>query len=411
FARTILFDRGITNWRRRCIIISVVALAVTGIALWVRHALPQLAPPRDISDLKDYARQVFETVPVKALLFPWRLVVRPFLSTDATTFALAFLPALAVLGFHYVWVTGSDVAFEEASIAASERLAQKIAAIRSGNWREAGRKLKRKRAPFELRPHGFPFVAFVWKNLISVGQGFSPRVWVTLAVSAICVCAAFGRSANTGWGVMVAAIAGMLLAWTLLLGPQFMRQDFRQDLAQVDLLKSFPLPGWQIALGEVLAPALVLAGAQWILLFLTVCLLPSSLIHGLTLWTRASIGLSLAVLLPALDLLLLQIPNAAVLLFPAWFQPGKSGPQGIEVSGQRIILMIGSLTALVIGILPAAAAFAGIFFVSSLAFSPLASAALAAFAAAAVILAEATAGMMLLGWLLGRFDSSAELNP
>ena len=30
----------------------------------------------------------------------------------------------------------------------------------------------------------------------------------------------------------------MITGWTLLLGPQFVRQDFRQDLALADLLKS-----------------------------------------------------------------------------------------------------------------------------------------------------------------------------
>ena len=38
-------------------------------------------------------------------------------------------------------------------------------------------------------------------------------------------------------------------------------------------------------------------------------------------------------LLPALNLISLLIPNAAVLLFPAWFQPGKDSPQGIEATG------------------------------------------------------------------------------
>ena len=43
-----------------------------------------------------------------------------------------------------------------------------------------------------------------------------------------------------------------------MIGPQLLRQDFRQDLPLADLLKTYPLRGWQLALGELLAPAAIL---------------------------------------------------------------------------------------------------------------------------------------------------------
>ena len=63
-------------------------------------------------------------------------------------------------------------------------------------------------------------------------------------------------------------IAAVLMCWSLLLGPQFLRQDFRQDVPLADILKTYPLRGWQLALGELLAPAAVLTGVQWFLLIL-----------------------------------------------------------------------------------------------------------------------------------------------
>jgi hypothetical protein len=36
-----------------------------------------------------------------------------------------------------------------------------------------------------------------------------------------------------------------------------------------------------------------------------------------------ALGVSIAVILPALNLISLLIPNAAVLLFPSWFQAGR----------------------------------------------------------------------------------------
>ena len=62
-----------------------------------------------------------------------------------------------------------------------------------------------------------------------------------------------------------------------------------------------------------------------------------------------AIALGAAVLLPVLDVLLLLIPNAAVLLFPSWIQTGKDSPRGIEATGQRLIFALGQLLVLAAG--------------------------------------------------------------
>jgi hypothetical protein len=112
-----------------------------------------------------------------------------------------------------------------------------------------------------------------------------------------------------------------------------------------------------------------------------------------------------------LNLILLQIPNAAVLLFPAWFQPGRAGTGGIEVTGQRLIALLGQMLALVVALLPAAAAFAAAFFLAKL-FLSLTLAVLFASAIAALVLAvEAALGLLFLGRLFARFDVGAESAP
>jgi hypothetical protein len=114
-----------------------------------------------------------------------------------------------------------------------------------------------------------------------------------------------------------------------------------------------------------------------------------------------------------LDLLLLLIPNAAVLLFPAWIQAGREGPRGIEATGQRLILVLGQLLVFAVTLLPAAAVSAAVFFVIKLALGAAIAVALppAAVAAAVILAVEAGLGVMLLGRLFERFDLSAELNP
>ena len=182
-----------------------------------------------------------------------------------------------------------------------------------------------------------------------------------------------------------------------------------QDLPLADVLKSFPMRGWQIALGELLAPAAILTGIQWFLLILVVGLLSELPIGDIPGMSRLSIGFSVALIVPMLNLITLQIPNAATLLFPAWFQAGKDGAHGVEATGQRLIFMIGQLAVFLVVLIPASAVFLLIFFLLKMVLSIALVIPLAAVAAALVLAVEAALGLMFLGWLFERFDLSTEL--
>ena len=411
FGRTLLLDSGITNWQRRLGILGLVAALSVLILVWARRSMPALtfSPLEDPSGFKQYVQQALASGPALYLLYPFRLVVRPFLSTDALDFLRAVAPAVLILAVHYWWVIRSDVAFEEGSIEASKRLADKVAAMRSGNWRGTKKLRKGRRPPFPLPPLGPRPVALLWKNLISAGQGFTLRMWILLAAVGVSSCAMLSAmGGKSGWLPAVGMVAGMLMIWTLLLGPQFARQDFRQDLLLADALKTYPMRGWQIALGELLAPAVILTGIQWFLLIIATGTAALSSIGGMKTSSALGIGLSVAVIIPALNLITLQIPNAAVLLFPAWFQTGKDGAHGIEATGQRLIFMLGTLIVFALSLVPAAAVFAGVFFLVQMFLGKIAAAMIASVGAALVLAVEAGSGLLLLGWLFERFDVAAE---
>ena len=127
--------------------------------------------------------------------------------------------------------------------------------------------------------------------------------------------------------------------------------------------------------------------------------------------------LSLGVLLGALFLrawplrlllISLTIPNAAVLLFPAWFQTGKDAPQGIEATGQRLIFALGQFLALIVALAPASAVAVGAFFAVKLLAGVTLALAVATVTAVLVLAVEAAFGVLLLGWLFQRFDISGE---
>jgi hypothetical protein len=409
FARTMLLDRGISNWFRRLLVFGLAAAMAGSVWIWAKRTLPGLSPAdtANLNAILDYAQRVLTAGPALYLLYPFRLMVRPFLAPDAAAFFAALGPVLLIFLFHYLWVIYSDVAFEEASVDASQKLAVRIAAVRAGNWQGAKKNQKAKRAWFELTAVGPSATALFWKNLIGVGQVLSPRLWITIAAAVVFLGFMFaGKAQSQGISIVVAFLVAIALVYSLLLGPQVLRLDFRNDLPRADILKTFPMRGWQIALGEILAPVAVLAVFQWLLL-----LVGAGLLFYLPVKQEAlflAIALGAAVLLPVLDVLLLLIPNAAVLLFPSWIQSGKDSPRGVEATGQRLIFALGQLLVLLLVLVPAAGAFVGVFFLLNFTFGPAAAVPLASLAATIVLAVEAGLGVMLLGKLFERFDVTEE---
>jgi hypothetical protein len=409
FARTMLLDHGISNRLRRLLVFGLAVAMAGAVWVWARRTLPEpgSADTANLDAIMDYAQRVLTAGPALYLLYPFRLVVRPFLAPDAMAFFGALAPALLLFLLHYLWVIYSDVAFEEASVEASQKLAVRIAAMRAGNWQGAKKNQKARSPWFKLAATGPPATALLWKNLIGVSQVLSVRLWIVLIVVVVAVGVGFGSSAhNQGFSMMAAILIAGALGYSLLLGPQLLRLDFRQDLPLADILKTFPLRGWQIALGEILAPVVVLAACQWLLLLVGAGLV--FYLPGKQASLFLAIALGAAFLLPVLDLLVLLIPNAAVLLFPSWIQAGKDSPRGIEATGQRLIFAVGQFLVLLLALLPAAIAFTGVFFLMKLALGYAAAVPFAALAATIILAVEAGFGVMLLGKLFERFDVSEE---
>ena len=419
FARTIFIERGITVWRRRAVVIALAVAVIGAASWWTSHDVPA---PKDanlftLGTMAAYLEQVARSAPAVVLFAPLRWVVRPFLTSgNAFEFMRALGPALAVLGLHYLWVVRADVAFEEASLETSKHHAARTTALREGRWQNI-RPARRRSDPFRLSPTGPPAIAILWKNLLSAGQLFNVRVGLALLLWSFAMGSGLGLGAGRMlWPQMLGIVAGVVALWSVVLGPQFVRQDFRQDLAAADLLKMYPLPGWQVALGELLAPALILTVVQWVLIGLAATLLHGGSSEG---WsddtayglhqTPVVLAFSAAIVVGPLNLVSLLIPNAAALLMPAWFAGPTSGgaTRGIEVMGQRLIFLLAQFAALAVAMVPAA--LAG-FIVYALVSGP-ATLPAAALVAAAVFAAEAAGGLALLGYWFEGFDLSQETPP
>ncbi len=415
FVMTKLLNRSLTSTLRKAITIVGIWAAVIGVILWAWYAMPALEQS-DITSGGTFIRYVsalLDSGPLPWLLAIPRLMIAPFFAEGAQEFFLALGPALVLLVVHYFWVMHTEVSFEEATILKAEKRAARTRAIQQGDWRTHGNARKAQRPPFALSNSGRPEIAFLWKNQLSTSAFFRPVPLLVVAVIIVASSQWLALQPNlVPLRLVLATSSGMLLAFALLFGPQIARQDLRSDLANSDILKTYPLRGWQVVLGELLTPVFVLSVVVWLGLLAAFLLLPADKIEWLPLTLRAGAALGLAVLTPPFVTIQLLVPNAAAVVFPAWAQTtGNRAEHGIEVMGQRIIFLVGQLLITSLALIPAAMAAGVVFLIANWLIGFVTAAALAVAAVFVLLAAEAWLGVRWLGGRYEHFDLSAELRP
>jgi hypothetical protein len=306
------------------------------------------------------------------------------------------------------------VAFEDAAVDYAQKRGARLAAWRNGGRRPDDTFTKGRAAPFRLTDAGRPELAFLWKNLLSTWPYFTLRVW---AIAALVVAGAgIWVRRNPEIQLLASTAGGVALifsTYVLIAGPQFARQDIRSDLIHADLLKTYPLPGWQIVLGELLAPTVILTGVLWLtLLTAVVTLQPVGL--GLTWLTpslRLAAGLGLAVVAPVMVALQLLVPNAAALLFPGWFQMSRTRGGGPEVIGQRMIFFFAQVLTMLCALVPAILMGGAVILMLHWIIGLTAAVVCASLAVLVVLAVEVWAGVHWLGTRFETLDLSADLRP
>jgi hypothetical protein len=193
-----------------------------------------------------------------------------------------------------------------------------------------------------MGPEGRGELALAWKNLTMLGP------WGRLSIAPLII----GVFALAGWlvgshapflvNLMVGTIAGVLVGFTLVAGGQLLRFDLRQDLQNIDVLKTLPLSGTALVRGQVMAPVWTLFVWQCALLALIFPLMATQeggrqILLDRGWWLAWPVFLLVA---PFLNTLNFILANALFLLFPAWYQMDVRGAQGVSRIGQGIIQMI-----------------------------------------------------------------------
>jgi hypothetical protein len=330
------------------------------------------------------------------------------------TFLRALLPALGIMALHFIWVVRADVSFEDASIEAAKKRAAFLAARGRGELRARGKSDKARTPLWRLRPTGFAPIAFIWKSLLKSGGRRTLGRWAAFFAVLAAGAFALGRVEDLTKPLVVTAfiIGGgcyiALLISFVMIG-QLSAAQLRQGIATMDLLKTYPIPGWQIALGELAGPVLLGSLMQWCSLGIGLMLLSIAPPLHPHLGTITAIAGGIALLLPIFNLSTAILPCAGALLYPGWFRPQENAAPGIENTGMKLILGIAQLLAVVVAMIPVAFFGAVAWFALGKFTAAAEWQALAAGGTAMLILAMETGlGIAWLGSLYDKFDVSSE---
>lgn len=360
--------------------------------------------------------------PLLSVLYPFRLLLAPLFAPAAATFFKALPGALGLLVLHYVWVVGTNVRFEDATMEGAARRAAERDRRQRGNLPALPGERRRRLAPFVLRPVGRPEVAIAWKNLVVWNR--VPLKAQLLGVGALLAllflaAATFRQPEADGAGSAVMALLALLGPILAVVLPSGLRNDLRGDLEHAAVLKSWPVAPTALVVGELLAPlwtsflalAAGLGGALAVAAGRALrgganAAGPFEGLGGLA--GLVPVALAALLLIPALALLLLLGQNAATLAFPAWFPPGQKRARGLEQFGIRLVAAVATLTLLGIALIPSALLVAVLLLAGGKALG-LWALPLAALVASLPVWAEAAAAVYLLAKLWERFDPSLDL--
>ncbi len=356
-SRASIIEHGRAGLARQWLPLFLVMGSAAVLAGAVMSAWPQLSTLRQPGAIMTELQRITSSGLPAVVLWPFRAVVRVPLASSAAEFLRALPAALLLYGLNFAWAVRSDAAFEEASA----ELAEKVARIRQGAQPIVGAVRKRP-APFRLSTSGPAEIALLWKNLIMLGRYATlKRAAVFLPAAIVLGMLASLNARKAGAADTIGLFCGLFALMTVFMGPLMIRNDLRRDLERLAVLKTWPVRGAVLFRGEALAPAAVLTVVAWIFILgasaSTSRVFQQLGIDGLG--ARLSYTLAALILAPGLIAAQVIVQNAVALLFPSWMSIGPTRARGLDVMGQRMLMMAAMVVTLIIAVLPAAL-FAGV---------------------------------------------------
>jgi hypothetical protein len=321
--------------------VMTAALVVVGARL---TAILLAAPLAGVRDLLNRVGQVGLGGASAVVLWPFMALTRPLFAAWPGAYLWSLAAASLVLAGSILWVLKIDEAFQDAV----EDVAQRKAREKSA----AARSYRARASVWKLAPSGRPETALAWKAALQTTRIVDRRSMVRLAAILFALTiSAVGFGQRNGLAGALAAFALAGTVFCVLLAPQAIRIDIRQDLQHLELLKTWPVRAASVVRGEMLWPGVLITVLSWTMIAMSTAL-AGSLLTRVDGPLRLSAGAAAMVLAPSLAFAQLAIQNGAALLFPAWVPLGSQRARGLDAMGQRIIMLGGSWLALLVMLLP-----------------------------------------------------------
>jgi len=388
---------------------ALPALLVLGIALTAAAGLSlsiEPPPPGGFDSIEErtaWFGDLLDAGPLPYLALPGRLFLGPVLGGSASPAALA--GALLLLALHVPLLTLlSGPVFHEALLAAAAARARRERA-------RGGRKLRRHREPpWRLRPLGRPETAFLWKGLAAMGRLGSP-FGLALAAAVLLMAALLGLTVGQrevfflprlllGGGF---CLVGFFLA--LSGGNIAAMRGLQRDLGTLETLRSLPCRGRTVVLGAVAGPVAMLSAATVTCAWAGLLMLAGAGGKGIPWPWCLGLGAAALLFLPTFLLAYGLVSTVVLLLWPDWFATVEAASRGVEAVGQRMLVAVVHIFALLLIAGPALVAGLVVGVPASLVGGP-AGVVLGALAAAAVFLIEAPLLVLAAGPLYDALDVS-----
>ena len=339
---------------RKAVLIAAKLLAVAAIVAIAMGAIPVLRQwgSIDFSDGFAVFKRTLDLPPQRYILLPMHLVIAPLMASAFEQWVRAFAVVVGIVALHLAWVLSMRVPFEEAATAASAEMAKRIAAFKD---RRAGGSaaivtVKVKRDWLPLAPLGRPTIAIIWKNTLALTRAGSLQSAVVLVVLLAVITRVISATSHGAADAELALPYLILAAFALVMGPRAVRNDLRQDLPNLPLLKTYPLSGADLVLAEMASPTLVLAIFQGLMLVVAYFVLPAAVRAKFDATTTIVAFVLVPLGLLAVNAVSIGIQNGAAVLFPGWVRLGPDAG-GLEAMGQNLLLTFGSMLALVIALI------------------------------------------------------------
>ena len=349
--RTSAATHGRRGIRTNVVPIAIVVTVVAIVAVTVIRAIPAVRTALHMGTGAVALEQLVTSQPLAAILFPFRLLVAPLFADTTAHWLVAILPAFALMAVHYPWVTHTDAAFEEAVADAAAKRARTIAARGTRRRPIVVTEGAVPRPWFPLSPMGHPAIAIIWKNVLA----YTRALRLTTVIIMVCGIAVIGTAVYSevgDWSDLAQigeTLCAIPIVMLIVLGPGFVRADLRQDLLQLDQLRSYPLRGSTIVAAEIASSTMILTVMQYVLLAFAAFLSTFDVRPPVPIAPAVLIAL---VALPTLNVIALTVANGAALLFPGWVRLGDGRTQGIEAMGQNVLAIFVSLVITFLAMLP-----------------------------------------------------------